>query len=209
MTNYLAVLGAMLSLFAAGLPRSQDAKAAPVKPATAAPATASPAAAAAPAPTATALPRYVQNAARQQPHSSRSSRPGAATKGSFRQFTTELVYDEKNLAASSLDVTVQIASVDTQDQERDDMLAGADLFDAQKFPTATFTAASLAKRRRRESRGGRQAHAPRRDARSAPAAHSQTDARRASSSPARPRSSASTTASARATGNRPIPWATT
>ncbi len=71
---------------------------------------------------------------------------GAETEGSFRKFSTELVYDENNLAASTLKVTVQIGSLATQDQERDTELASANLLDAGKFPTAQFTASSLAKR---------------------------------------------------------------
>jgi len=68
---------------------------------------------------------------------------GAATEGRFRQFATDLRYDEKNPAASSLKVSVQIASVDTQDSERDDAIAMPELFDAAKFPVATFVADSL------------------------------------------------------------------
>ena len=143
MTNYLAVLGAMLSLFATACHASQDAaKPAPAKPAAPAPSTAAPVAAAAPA--ATALPRYTQNAAK----SSLKfifEQAGAAATGTFRKFTTVLVYDEKNLAASSLHVRVDIASVDTQEPERDSMLKDADLFNVAKYPAATFTASSLAK----------------------------------------------------------------
>lgn len=68
---------------------------------------------------------------------------GSATQGRFGRFTTELNYDEKNLAASSLRVTVQIASIDTQDAERDGVLVTPELFDAQKHPVATFVATSL------------------------------------------------------------------
>lgn len=71
---------------------------------------------------------------------------GAASHGSFRQFATELGYDEKNPVAGSLKVTVQIASLDTQDKDRDEALGGADLFDAKKYPTAQYVASSLAKR---------------------------------------------------------------
>jgi polyisoprenoid-binding protein YceI len=71
---------------------------------------------------------------------------GAETEGSFKKFSTELAYDENNLAASNLKVTVQIGSLATQDQERDTELAGANLLDVGKFPTAQFTASSLAKR---------------------------------------------------------------
>ena len=70
---------------------------------------------------------------------------GAESKGSFKQFATELNYDEKNLAGSSLKVTVQTGSLDTQDKDRNDTLAGADLFDVAKFPAAVYVASSFAK----------------------------------------------------------------
>ena len=110
--------------------------------ATACPA-AEPPAAAKPAGTGTAM-RYVQRANTGSLTFS-FTQAGATNTGSFKSFATELNYDEKNLAASSLKVTVQIGSLATQDQERDDTLKSADLFDAQKFPTAQYTATSLAK----------------------------------------------------------------
>jgi polyisoprenoid-binding protein YceI len=70
---------------------------------------------------------------------------GAKTNGTFRQFATTFDYDANNLAASRLDVKVQIGSLDTQDKDRDGTLTSADLFDAQKFPTATYSAGSLVK----------------------------------------------------------------
>jgi polyisoprenoid-binding protein YceI len=71
---------------------------------------------------------------------------GAENLGSFRQFVTELAYDAKQPEAGTLEVTVQMASLDTQDKDRNDMLAGADLFDVQKYPTAQYVANSFAKR---------------------------------------------------------------
>jgi polyisoprenoid-binding protein YceI len=71
---------------------------------------------------------------------------GAENSGTFKQFTVELVYDDKNPAAGKLTVTVQIPSLDTQDQERDDTLKGADLLAAAKFPTANFVSSTLAKK---------------------------------------------------------------
>jgi polyisoprenoid-binding protein YceI len=94
--------------------------------------------------TAAALPRYVQ-----APASSLTFtfvQEGAASKGSFRQFATELRYDEKSQAPGSLNVKVQTGSVDTQDKDRDEMVTGPDLFDAQKFPTAQYVANVFAKR---------------------------------------------------------------
>jgi polyisoprenoid-binding protein YceI len=70
---------------------------------------------------------------------------GAASVGRFREFTTRLQFDEGNLASGSLEVTVKIASLDTSDGERDAALAGAELFDTQKHPTATYVASSLAR----------------------------------------------------------------
>ncbi len=78
---------------------------------------------------------------------------GAPASGHFGKFTTELAYDEKNLAAGSLKVTIQVASLDTGDSERDGVLKDVDLFDAQKHPTATFVANSLT----RSSGGGLEA----------------------------------------------------
>jgi polyisoprenoid-binding protein YceI len=93
---------------------------------------------------AAALPRYVQG-----PASSLTFtfvQEGAASKGSFKQFATELRYDEKSQAPGSLSVKVQTGSVDTQDKDRDEMVTGPDLFDAQKYPTAQYVANSFAKR---------------------------------------------------------------
>jgi len=145
MTNYLAILGATLSLFAAACHASQDtAKPAAVNPAAAAPASAAtPAAATTPA--TGAPPRYTQNAAKSSLKFT-FEQAGAAASGNFKKFTTVLIYDEKNLVASSLNVRVEIASVDTQEPERDAMLKDADLFNAAKYPAATFAASSLAKR---------------------------------------------------------------
>ena len=71
---------------------------------------------------------------------------GAVTQGHFRKFATELQYDEDQLAASKLKVTVQIGSLDTQDKDRDQTLASNELFDTDKFPTAQYSATGLEKR---------------------------------------------------------------
>lgn len=45
---------------------------------------------------------------------------------------------DKDIGKSKVDVTVQIASIDTAEKKRDDHLKSADFFDAKKFPTMTF-----------------------------------------------------------------------
>ena len=70
----------------------------------------------------------------------------AAATGSFKGFSIELTYDASHLETSTLKVTVQISSLDTQDKDRDDTLKSADMFDAQKYPTAQYVATWFAKR---------------------------------------------------------------
>jgi polyisoprenoid-binding protein YceI len=91
------------------------------------------------------LPRYVQAPAGSS-LAFTFDQAGAASKGTFGKFTTELRFDEKTPVAGNLDVKIEMASVDTQDKERDEMLAGADLFDTQKFPSAQYVASSFARR---------------------------------------------------------------
>jgi polyisoprenoid-binding protein YceI len=98
------------------------------------PAAAKPAAAATPA--AAAQPHYTQTGGTLD---FTFDQGGAASKGSFKKFSTALDYDDKNPAAGKLNVTVQIASIDTQDKDRNDLLVGADLFDAPRFATATYS----------------------------------------------------------------------
>jgi|SRR5579864_3122492 polyisoprenoid-binding protein YceI len=70
---------------------------------------------------------------------------GAGNKGHFNHFTVSLDFSAENLAASRLDVVVEMSSVDTGDQERDDTVRGADLFAVAKFPQAHFVASQITK----------------------------------------------------------------
>ncbi len=72
---------------------------------------------------------------------------GAISTGRFGRFTIEFRFDAGNLAASSLAVNVDIASLDTSDPERDELLRGADLFQVAKYPGASFHSASLLRRK--------------------------------------------------------------
>lgn len=135
MTNYRVPFAAAAMLLtgachAADSPAASKPAAAPAS----APAAASPAASG---------PRWVQAAGSSLTFT--FDQAGAASKGSFKQFSTELVYDEKAPSAGRLNVKIQIASIDTQDQERNETLAGADLLDTAKFPTAQYTASSFAR----------------------------------------------------------------
>lgn len=73
---------------------------------------------------------------------------GAPFKGSFKQFDANIRFDPTDLASSRFEVQVDLASVDTKDRERDDIIRGPDLFAVDKWPTATYVA------ERFEARGG-------------------------------------------------------
>ncbi|HXI66655.1 MAG TPA: YceI family protein, partial [Steroidobacteraceae bacterium] len=59
--------------------------------------------------------------------------------------TTTLEWSGDNPAASRLEVTVDMTSVDTGDQERDDTLRDVDLFGVRKFAQARFDATQIVK----------------------------------------------------------------
>jgi polyisoprenoid-binding protein YceI len=63
---------------------------------------------------------------------------GANNSGRFGKFNTDVLFSADNLAASKINVTVEVGSLDTGDMERDDTLRGPDLFDVKKFPQAKF-----------------------------------------------------------------------
>ena len=58
--------------------------------------------------------------------------------GEFGNASGRLNLDPANLAASSLDVSVPVVSVNTNNTKLDEELKGADWFDAAKYPAMTF-----------------------------------------------------------------------
>jgi polyisoprenoid-binding protein YceI len=146
MTNYLLAVAAVAALGTAACSAADTPAPPATKPAAppAAKDAAAPAGTSTAAPAVAGVPRYVQSPAGSTLTFS-FMQAGAENQGVFKQFATALNYDEKNLAASSLTVTVQTGSFDTQDKDRNDTLAGADLLDPKKFPTAKFVATSFAR----------------------------------------------------------------
>jgi polyisoprenoid-binding protein YceI len=69
---------------------------------------------------------------------------GARFEGAFDKFTADIRFDPQDLASSRFDVKIEMASVNTQDGERDDTIRGADLFDVKRFPTAQYVADKFA-----------------------------------------------------------------
>lgn len=63
---------------------------------------------------------------------------GAEFQGQFKRFNANVAFDPAKPAECQFDVTIDVASVDSQDQERDDTLKSADLFDAARFAQARY-----------------------------------------------------------------------
>src|SRR5215212_1109250 len=59
-------------------------------------------------------------------------------KGRFTGVTGTVVLDDADPAASTAEITVDVASIDTREPQRDAHLRSADFFDAGKYPTLTF-----------------------------------------------------------------------
>lgn len=64
-------------------------------------------------------------------------------RGSFGTFEGQIEMDESNLAASSVEGTVETASIDTRDTQRDTHLRSADFFDVEKYPAMHFRSTSI------------------------------------------------------------------
>jgi polyisoprenoid-binding protein YceI len=58
--------------------------------------------------------------------------------GQFRRWNAELIADEADLTKSSVTVTIEVASLDTGNPQRDANLRSPNFFDVDKFPALTF-----------------------------------------------------------------------
>ena len=59
-------------------------------------------------------------------------------KGAFSKVTGTINYDPSNLAASNVDATIDVSTVDTRQPMRDADLRSDHFFDVAKYPTMTF-----------------------------------------------------------------------
>ena len=66
-------------------------------------------------------------------------------KGLFEKFRGTVNIDEKDIAKSKVDVTIEMASINTNITKRDDHLRSPDFFDVAKFPTMTFVSTKVEK----------------------------------------------------------------
>jgi len=59
-------------------------------------------------------------------------------KGRFQKISGNIVWDETNPSASSVEATIDASSITTHDEKRDAHLSSADFFELEKYPTITF-----------------------------------------------------------------------
>lgn len=69
---------------------------------------------------------------------------GEAFEGRFKAFDAKIAFDPAHPAGSRFDVAIDLASADTQNEERDGALKEADFFDVAKTPKAIYVADAFA-----------------------------------------------------------------
>lgn len=65
---------------------------------------------------------------------------GTPFEGSFLDFDAAIAFDPDNPAAATIDVEIDMSSLDTDDPQRDGIIRGSDLFNVSEYPTAQFIA---------------------------------------------------------------------
>jgi polyisoprenoid-binding protein YceI len=70
---------------------------------------------------------------------------GAPSTGRFARFGVQLDFPGADPAGGRLEVTVEVAALDTGDKDRDDTLKSEELFAVAKFPQARFSADQIVK----------------------------------------------------------------
>ncbi len=62
----------------------------------------------------------------------------STVRGDMGKVTGSVVYDSKNLAAASVEATIDVTAISTRDEKRDAHLKSPDFFDVASYPTMTF-----------------------------------------------------------------------
>jgi polyisoprenoid-binding protein YceI len=65
--------------------------------------------------------------------------------GRFSNLQGKVTYDEKNLGKSSIQATIDVTTINTNQEKRDAHLKSADFFDIAKYPTMTFQSTKVYK----------------------------------------------------------------
>lgn len=63
--------------------------------------------------------------------------------GTFRDYSVDLMFDAEAPENSTVRVDIDVASIDTNNERRDNHLRSPDFFDAEKYPKMTFVSTSV------------------------------------------------------------------
>jgi polyisoprenoid-binding protein YceI len=69
----------------------------------------------------------------------------AKVHGAFDKLSGSFTYDSQNPSKSSVEASIEAASINTRDAQRDSHLKSADFFDVEKYPLITFKSSHLEK----------------------------------------------------------------
>lgn len=69
----------------------------------------------------------------------------AKVNGDFKDFDGTVEFDGQNVESGSVNVTIQVASIETENEKRDNHLKSADFFDVEKYPLMTFRSGKIVK----------------------------------------------------------------
>jgi len=67
-------------------------------------------------------------------------------RGSFHNFQATVVADVTDLTTAEIEFTVDVASIDTRDAQRDGHLKSGDFFDVENFPNITFKSTQITRK---------------------------------------------------------------
>ncbi|UJL47763.1 polyisoprenoid-binding protein [Virgibacillus sp. NKC19-16] len=67
-------------------------------------------------------------------------------KGSFDDFSAEIEANVDDLTDSKVEVKIDVSSINTRQEGRDEHLRSADFFDVEKYPNITFVATDIKKK---------------------------------------------------------------
>ena len=69
----------------------------------------------------------------------------STVRGTFDRFDVTAIINENDMSQSSVEATIEVASVNTRNEKRDNHLRGSDFFDVAKHPTITFKSKAVKK----------------------------------------------------------------
>jgi polyisoprenoid-binding protein YceI len=67
----------------------------------------------------------------------------AKVRGRFHQYTAKVILDDKDISKSFVDITVDVDSIDTDNEQRDKHLRSDDFFAVTKHPSMRFVSRSV------------------------------------------------------------------